>query len=85
MEAMYETNFISERHRHRYEVNNNLRSELESEGLAIVGTSPDDKLVEAIELATNKFYFACQYHPEFISRPNRAEKAFKAFIKASIL
>jgi len=85
MKAMYETNFISERHRHRYEVNNNLRSELESEGLAIVGTSPDDKLVEAIELATNKFYFACQYHPEFISRPNRAEKAFKAFIKASIL
>lgn len=85
MEAIYETNYIKERHRHRYEVNINLISELEAKGLEIVGTSPDGKLAEAIELANNKFYFACQYHPEFISRPNRAEKAFKAFIKASIL
>jgi CTP synthase len=83
MEKMYGTNLIHERHRHRYEVNNSLRAELESVDLDVVGTSPDGKLAEAVEIRKNRFHFACQYHPEFLSRPNRAEGAFRAFIKAA--
>src|SRR4029453_668443 len=60
---------IYERHRHRYEVNNHLRKRLEQAGLVFSGTSPDDRLVEVIELPEHRFFVASQYHPEFKSRP----------------
>ncbi|MHA8137845.1 CTP synthase [Lactobacillaceae bacterium Scapto_B20] len=74
---------ISERHRHRYEFNNAYRKEMEAKGLVISGTSPDNHFVEVIEVPENKFYAAAQYHPEFISRPNRPEGLFKAFVAAA--
>ncbi|USS87048.1 CTP synthase [Fructilactobacillus cliffordii] len=74
---------ISERHRHRYEFNNNFRQELEDAGLVIAGTSPDDRLVEVVEVPNKQFFVAAQYHPEFLSRPNRPEGLFKAFVAAA--
>ncbi|POH05055.1 CTP synthase [Fructilactobacillus lindneri] len=74
---------ISERHRHRYEFNNKFRKELEDAGLVISGTSPDDHLVEVVEVPNKRFFVAAQYHPEFLSRPNRPEGLFKAFIAAA--
>ena len=62
---------IYERHRHRYEVNNLLRKRLQSAGLRICGTSPDERLVEVIELTEHPFFVASQFHPEFKSRPER--------------
>lgn len=77
---------ISERHRHRYEFNNEYRELLEKKGLVIAGTSPNDKLVEIIELPQNKhpFFVATQFHPEFKSRPLRPHPLFMEFIKASL-
>ena len=75
---------ISERHRHRYEFNNQFRAQLEAAGLVISGTSPDGRLVETVELTDRPFYVGVQYHPEFKSRPNRAHPLFKAFIAASL-
>ena len=75
---------ISERHRHRYEFNNDFRKQMIENGLTIAGTSPDEKLVEAVEVSNNKFYVGVQYHPEFKSRPNRANPIFKGFVKASV-
>ena len=75
---------ISERHRHRYEFNNDFRKQMIENGLTISGTSPDEKLVEAIEVSGNKFHVGVQYHPEFKSRPNRANPIFKGFVKASV-
>ena len=75
---------IAERHRHRYEFNNDYRQQMIDAGLTIAGTSPDDKLVEAVEVAENKFYVGVQYHPEFKSRPNRANPIFKGFIEAAV-
>lgn len=74
---------ISERHRHRYEFNNKFRKDLEDAGLVISGTSPDDRLVEIVEVPNKRFFIAAQYHPEFLSRPNRPEGLFKAFIAAA--
>ncbi|GLB47221.1 CTP synthase [Philodulcilactobacillus myokoensis] len=74
---------ISERHRHRYEFNNAYRKPLQDKGLVISGTSPDNHLVEVIELPKEKFFVAAQYHPEFLSRPNRPEGLFAAFVKAA--
>ncbi|TPR16319.1 CTP synthase [Apilactobacillus timberlakei] len=74
---------ISERHRHRYEYNNAYRKEMEDNGLVISGTSPDNHLVEVIEIPENKFFIAAQYHPEFLSRPTKPEGLFKAFVKAA--
>jgi len=71
---------ISERHRHRYEFNNEYKKALEQAGLVISGTSPDDKLVEIIELSNHKWFVAVQFHPEFKSRPNRAHPLFKDFV-----
>ena len=82
-ECYGETN-ISERHRHRYEFNNKYRKQFVEGGLLLSGTSPDDKLVEAVEVPKNKFHVAVQYHPEFKSRPNRANPIFKGFIKATV-
>ncbi len=75
---------IYERHRHRYEVNNLLRRRLSDHGLVFSGTSPDDRLVEVIELPEHPFFMASQYHPEFKSRPNRPEPMFREFVGAAL-
>jgi CTP synthase len=75
---------IYERHRHRYEVNNFLRKRLEAAGLVISGTSPDERLVEIIELADHPYFVASQYHPEFKSRPQRPAPLFREFVKAAL-
>jgi CTP synthase len=74
---------IYKRHRHRYEVNNQLRRRLEDEGLVPGGTSPDDRLVEVIELPDHPFFLASQFHPEFNSRPTRPEPLFREFVGAA--
>src|SRR6266581_4244133 len=74
---------IYQRHRHRYEVNNMLRRRLEDEGLVPSGTSPDERLVEMIELPDHPFFVASQYHPEFKSRPTRPEPLFREFVGAA--
>ena len=75
---------IRERHRHRWEFNNEYRERLTDAGLVISGTSPDGRLVEAVELADNDFFVGVQFHPEFKSRPNHAHPLFREFIKASL-
>jgi CTP synthase len=84
--GLYGEAVVYERHRHRYEVNNHLRRRLESAGLVCSGTSPDERLVEAIELApdAHPFFVASQYHPEFKSRPERPAPLFDAFIGAAL-
>ena len=79
---IYGTELISERHRHRYEYNNNYKEVLEKNGLICSGTSPDGSLVEIVELPSNKFFIAGQFHPEFKSRPDKPAPLFSAFIKA---
>jgi CTP synthase len=74
---------IYQRHRHRYEVNNMLRRRLEDEGLVASGTSPDERLVEVIELPDHPFFVASQFHPEFKSRPTRPEPLFREFVGAA--
>jgi CTP synthase len=81
---IYDEPVIYERHRHRYEVNNHLRKRLEHEGLVCSGTSPDDRLVEAIELPEHPFFVASQYHPEFKSRPLRPQPLFREFVGAVV-
>ena len=75
---------IQERHRHRYEVNNDYRARFVESGARFAGTAPDDSLVEEMEIPGHKFYLGVQYHPEFKSRPDRAHPIFKKFIEASI-
>jgi CTP synthase len=75
---------IYERHRHRYEVNNLLRKRLQGAGLGISGTSPDERLVEVIELDDHPFFVASQFHPEFKSRPERPAPLFRDFIAAAL-
>ncbi len=80
----YQNELIHERHRHRYEFNNKYRSIFEENGLIFSGINPQADLVEIIELPSHPHYIACQFHPEFKSRPNRPHPLFKSFIKASI-
>ena len=75
---------IAERHRHRYEFNNDYRQEMQDAGLVISGTSPDGRLVETVELPGRDFHLGAQFHPEFKSRPNRAHPLFKGFIAAAL-
>jgi CTP synthase len=82
--AAYGEPVIYQRHRHRYEVNNLLRRRLEDEGLVCSGTSPDDRLVEVIELPQHPFFVASQFHPEFKSRPDRPEPLFREFVGAAL-
>ena len=84
MAECYGTLEIDERHRHRYEFNNEFRAEFEEKGLVIAGTSPDGRLVEAVEIPGRDFHLGAQFHPEFKSRPNRAHPLFKGFIAASL-
>lgn len=83
---LYGSEFASERHRHRYEVNNSYRDQLQASGLVFSGTSPDGNLVEYVELAKadHPFYIATQAHPEFRSRPDRAHPLFQGLIAAAI-
>jgi CTP synthase len=76
---------VYERHRHRYEVNNLLRKRLQSAGLIVSGTSPDDRLVETIELGDHPFFVASQFHPEFKSRPERPAPLFREFVAAALI
>lgn len=82
--ALYAANEISERHRHRYEVNNAYRSVLEANGLTFSGLSPDGTLVEFLEITDHPFFIATQAHPELKSRPNRAHPLFSGFIAAAL-
>ena len=78
---IYGEELIYERHRHRYEFNNEYRRETEKAGLRVCGSSPDGKLVEAVELSALPFYIGVQFHPEFKSRPNRPHPLFAAFVR----
>jgi CTP synthase len=80
----YGATSISERHRHRYELNNVYRSQFAANGLRIAGTSPDDSLVEVIELPNHRWFVAVQYHPEFKSKPTASHPLFKGFIAAAV-
>lgn len=82
--SLYESNDIVERHRHRYELNNKYRQQLEDAGIDFVGVSPDGNLVEIIEYKNHPYYIGCQFHPEFKSRPNRAHPLFVGFVEASL-
>ena len=84
LSSAYGEKEIRERHRHRWEFNNEYRERLTDAGLVISGTSPDGRLVEAVELADNDFFVGVQFHPEFKSRPNHAHPLFREFIKASL-
>lgn len=84
MSECYEKSQISERHRHRYEFNNDYRELFEKAGMVICGTSLDQKLVEAVEVPANDFYIGVQFHPEFKSRPNHAHPLFKGLIKYAL-
>jgi CTP synthase len=82
--AAYGAQEISERHRHRYEVNNDFRERLVEKGLVISGSSPDQKLVEMVELKDHPYFVGCQFHPEFKSRPQSAHPLFRSFIAAAL-
>ena len=84
MAKAYGAKQISERHRHRYEFNNEYREKLKAAGLTLSGLSPDGKLVETVELSDRDFYVGVQYHPEFKSRPNKPHPLFSAFIGAAV-
>jgi len=80
----YGDELIYERHRHRYEFNNEYREQIEAAGLRVSGTSPDGRLVEMIELPDHPWFLAVQFHPEFTSRPNRPHALFREFVNAAI-
>ena len=84
MARCYQSAAISERHRHRYEFNNDYREPLQSKGLTLSGTSPDGRLIETVELTERPFHVGVQYHPEFKSRPNKPHPLFKGFIGAAL-
>lgn len=84
MARCYGKSEISERHRHRYEFNNDYRDALTKKGLTLSGLSPDGRLVETVEITERPFYVGVQYHPEFKSRPNRPHPLFLEFIRASL-
>jgi len=80
----YNDELVYERHRHRYEFNNEYREALEEAGLVISGTSPDGRLVEMVEVKDHPWFLAVQFHPEFTSRPNRPQQLFYRFVEASL-
>ena len=83
LDKAYGVPLVEERHRHRYEFNNRYREIFQTHGMVFSGSSPDDRLVEAVELSRDVFYVGVQFHPEFKSRPNRAHPLFRAFIEAA--
>jgi CTP synthase len=82
--ALYGTDSITERHRHRYEFNGTYRDQLEAQGLVVSGTSPDTGLVEIIEMPDHPFFIAVQYHPEFLSKPNHPHPLFAGLVAAAM-
>jgi CTP synthase len=80
----YGATAISERHRHRYEVNNKYRERMTQKGLVLSGTSPDQRLVEMVELREHPYFVGCQFHPEFKSRPHSAHPLFARFVRAAL-
>ena len=83
-EKVYKTNEINERHRHRFEYNNQYREKMEENGLIVSGTSLDEKLVEIVELKNHPYFIACQFHPEFKSRPNKPAPLFVELVKSAL-
>ena len=81
---MYGEEKISERHRHRYEYNNEYKEQLETAGMKVCGTSPDGLLVEMIEIPEHPYFIASQFHPELKSRPNNPAPLFVGLVKACI-
>lgn len=81
---LYGDELIYERHRHRYEVNNRYRKDLEAAGMKLSGVSPDGLLVEVVELPGHPFFLASQFHPEFKSRPDDPHPMFLGFIEAAL-
>jgi CTP synthase len=79
----YQDELVYERHRHRYEFNNEFRELMEKHGFRITGTSPDGRLVEIIEVPDHPWFLAVQFHPEFTSRPNRPQPLFREFVRAA--
>jgi len=84
LEAAYGKSEVKERHRHRYEFNNDYREAVEKAGMSVSGQSPDGKLVEAVEIPGNDFFVGVNYQPEFKSRPNRAHPLFREFTRAAM-
>jgi CTP synthase len=81
--AAYDTAQVEERHRHRFEFNNAYKAEFEKAGMVFSGMSPDGKLVEIAEIADHPYMVASQFHPEFLSRPNRPHPLFLGLVKAA--
>ena len=81
----YGAESISERHRHRYEFNNDYLTILKEHGLVVSGTSPSGELVEIVEIKDHPWFLGCQFHPEFKSRPMRPHPLFKAYIAAALV
>lgn len=84
MAECYKAEEIKERHRHRYEFNNDYRDDMTAKGLVISGTSPDNHIVETVEIPENDFYVGVQFHPEFKSRPNKAHPLFMGLVRAGL-
>ena len=84
-QGLYGCSEISERHRHRYEFNNEFRQMLTEKGLLLAGLSPDGLLVEVVELPNHPWFVGCQFHPEFKSRPDRPHPLFFGFVEAALL
>jgi CTP synthase len=82
-EELYGQSDISERHRHRWEVNNEYRERLERGGLVVSGTTPDGSLVEIVEISEHPYFIACQFHPELKSRPQRPHPLFFGLVRAA--
>jgi CTP synthase len=83
-EKIYGSDEVLERHRHRYEFNMKYRDQMREKGFEISGTSPDGSLAELVELRDHPYFLACQYHPEFQSKPNKPHPLFKGFIQAAL-
>ena len=81
--SVYQKDKIIERHRHRFEYNNEYREEMEKQGLICSGLSPDRKLVEIVEMRNHPYFIGCQFHPEFQSRPDRPHPLFINLVKAA--
>ena len=82
--ALYGETEIWERHRHRYEFNNDFREALQARGLVLAGLSPNGRLVEIVELKDHPWFVGCQFHPEFKSRPDKPHPLFRGFIEAAL-
>ena len=80
---LYGVDMIQERHRHRYEFNNEYKGALVEHGLTIAGINPERNLVEIVEIKEHPYFVACQFHPEFTSRPNRSQPLFQGLITAA--